>query len=121
MKPLRLSVLALLAALPGCSLVPYYSEAKAIADTGIATAVSDRRDFNDKKLALNVVALCDSSVGAVGRYPDATVRDFINRMCQPSSATVSIEQLKSVLDLIQPQAPIALAPAPVGPIEEPQP
>src|SRR5262245_16161808 len=106
--------LALVAVLvvQGCSLMPHYAQLKAVADTGIATAVEDRKDFNDKKLAINVVALCDNSVGAVGRYPDAQVRDFINRMCQPAGGTVTMDQLKSVLDLIQPQPPIALAPAP---------
>lgn len=104
--------LSILAALSGCSMVPYYSQIKAVADTGIATAVEDRKDFNDKKLAINVVALCDNSVGAVGRYPDAQVRDFINRMCQPAGGTVTVDQLKAVLDIIQPQPPVVLAPAP---------
>lgn len=104
--------LSLAAVVSGCSMLPYYSQVKAVADTGIATAVEDRKGFNDKKLAINVVALCDNSIGAVGRYPDAQVRDFINRMCQPAGSTVTMDQLKSVLDLIQPQAPIVLAPAP---------
>jgi len=118
----RLLILsALVAVLSGCSMVPYYSQVKAVADTGIATAVEDRKEFNDKKLALNVVALCDSSVGSVGRYPDATVRDFINRMCQPGAATISIDQLKTVLDLVQSPKPITLAIPPEGPLEEPQP
>ena len=115
-----LSTLSVVVALQGCSMVPYYSQAKAVADTGIATAVEDRKEFNDKKLALNVVALCDSSVGAVGRYPDATVRDFINRMCQPGSATVSIEQLKTVLDIMQPPHAVTLAVPPAEPLVEPQ-
>lgn len=98
--------------LSGCSMAPYYSQLKAVADTGIATAVEDRKSFNDKKLAINVVALCDNSIGSVGRYPDPQVRDFINRMCQPSGSTVTMDQLKSVLDLLQPQPAVVLAPAP---------
>lgn len=35
--------------LGGCSLVPHYSEIKALADQGIDTAIEDRQDVNDKK------------------------------------------------------------------------
>jgi hypothetical protein len=85
------------AALPACSMVPYYSEVKAVADAGIATAVQDRREFNDKKLAVNLAALCDSSIGAVNRHPDNDVREFIDRLCGGDGAGISPERLSEVL------------------------
>lgn len=100
----------------GCSMVPYYSQVKAVADTGIATAVQDRREFNDKKLAVNLVALCDSSIGAVNRYPDPTVRDFINRMCGGDVNSITLDRLAEVITLVNQakglQPPIVLAPEP---------
>ena len=83
--------------LPACSLMPYYTEAKAIADTGIATAVKDRREFNDQKLAVNLAALCDSSIGAVNRHPDVDVREFIDRHCGGDGEGISPSRLSQVL------------------------
>ena len=88
-------VAALLAS--GCSMVPYYSEVKAVADAGIATAVQDRKEFNDKKLAINLVVLCDSSIGAVNRYPDAGVRDFIDRLCGGDGQAISMDRLADLV------------------------
>jgi len=84
-------------AMTGCSMVPYYSEVKAVADAGIATAVRDRREFNDKKLAVNLAALCDSSVGAVNRYPDSRVRDFIDRLCGGDGQSITTDRLADLL------------------------
>jgi hypothetical protein len=83
--------------LVGCSMVPYYSEVKAVADAGIATAVQDRKEFNDKKLAINLVALCDSSIGAVNRHPDSSVRDFVNRLCGGDGEGVTMDRLTDLL------------------------
>jgi len=85
--------------LSGCSMIPYYSQVKAVADTGIATAVKDRQEFNDKKLAVNLSALCDSSVGAVNRYPDPSVRDFVNRLCGGDPG-ITTDQLSRLADLL---------------------
>jgi len=82
--------------LSACSMVPYYTEVKAVADAGIATAVQDRREFNDKKLAVNLAALCDSSIGAVNRYPDVNVREFVDRLCGGDEG-ISPERLSDVL------------------------
>ena len=83
--------------LSGCSMVPYYTEAKAVADAGIATAAQDRREFNDRKLAVNLAALCDSSIGAVNRHPDINVREFIDRLCGGDGEGISTERLGDVL------------------------
>lgn len=83
--------------LPACSMVPHYTEMKAVADAGIDTAVQDRREFNDKKLAVNLAALCDSSIGAVNRHPDINVREFIDRLCGGDGKGISAERLSDVL------------------------
>lgn len=93
------------AMMAGCSMVPYYSEVKAVADAGIATAVQDRKEFNDKKLAINLAALCDSSIGAVNRHPDGSVRDFVNRLCGGEGQGVPMDRLADLLrtlDQLQP-------------------
>ncbi|MBA4098467.1 MAG: hypothetical protein C0484_17105 [Rhodospirillum sp.] len=91
--------------LPACSMIPYYTEAKAIADTGIATAVKDRREFNDRKLQLNLAALCDSSIGAVNRHQDIDVREFIDRLCGGDGEGISpgrLNQMLRTLDKLNP-------------------
>ena len=91
--------------LPACSMVPYYTEAKAIADTGIATAVKDRREFNDRKLELNLAALCDTSIGAVNRHQDIDVREFIDQLCGGDGEGISpgrLNQMLRTLDQLNP-------------------
>jgi len=83
--------------LPACSLVPYYTEVKAVADAGINTAIEDRRDFNDRKLEVNLAVLCDASVGAVNRHPDINVREFIDRLCGGDGGGISPDRLSEVL------------------------
>lgn len=86
--------------LSGCSMVPYYTEVKAVADAGIATATQDRREFNDRKLAVNLAALCDSSIGAVNRLSDADARDFIDRLCGGDGEGLSPHRLKDVIQTL---------------------
>jgi hypothetical protein len=94
------------AALMGCSMIPYYGQAKAVADTGVATAIADRRAFNDKKLEVNLAALCDTSIGAVNRYPAPDVRQFINRLCGGEAEELSMRRMADLLrTLDQLQAP----------------
>ena len=90
-------VVAVTMVLPACSLVPYYTEVKAVANTGIATATQDRREFNDQKLAVNLAALCDSSIGAVNRLTDASVRDFIDQLCGGDGEGISPQRLSDVV------------------------
>lgn len=91
------AMLTAILTLPACSMVPYYTEVKAVADAGIATAVQDRREFNDKKLAVNLAALCDSSIGAVNRHPDINVREFIDRLCGGDGQGISPDRLSEML------------------------
>jgi hypothetical protein len=57
----------------------------------------DRQEFNDKKLAVNLAALCDTSVGAVNRHPDINVREFIDRLCGGDGEGISPDRLSEVL------------------------
>lgn len=93
----QIAVVVAAMTVPACSMVPYYTEAKAIADTGIATAMRDRREFNDQKLGLNLAALCDSSIGAVNRHSDVNVREFIDRLCGGDGEGISPGRLNEIL------------------------
>lgn len=53
--------------LSGCSMLPYYSQLKAVSETGISTAIEDRSDFNDKKAEVYRVAAGDIARGAMLR------------------------------------------------------
>jgi hypothetical protein len=61
----------------------------------------DRKEFNDKKLAVNLAALCDSSIGSVNRYPDSSVRNFIDRLCGGDEQTVTIDGLTDLLRTLE--------------------
>ena len=101
----QIAVVVATMTLPACSMVPYYTEAKAIADAGIATAVKDRREFNDRKLELNLAALCDTSIGAVNRHRDVDVREFIDRLCGGDGEGISpgrLNQMLRTLDQLSP-------------------
>ena len=93
----QIAVAIAVVALPACSMIPYYTEVKAVADAGIATAMNDRREFNDKKLVVNLAALCDTSIGAVNRHPDIDVREFIDRLCGGDGEGISPDRLSEVL------------------------
>jgi hypothetical protein len=96
----QIAVIAVAMTLPACSVIPYYTEAKAIADTGIATAVKDRKEFNDQKLAVSLAALCDTSVGAVNRHPNIDVREFIDRLCGGDGQGIPPSRLNQMLRML---------------------
>lgn len=92
-----IAAVAAILTLPACSMVPYYTEVEAVADAGMATAAQDRRAFNDKKLVVNLTALCDSSIGAINRHPDVNVREFIDRLCGGDGKAISPDRLSEML------------------------
>ena len=101
----QIAVVIAATALPACSMVPYYTEVKAVADAGINTAIEDRREFNDRKLEVNLAALCDTSVGAINRHPDINVREFIDRLCGGDGGGISpgrLNQMLRTLDQLNP-------------------
>jgi hypothetical protein len=44
-----------------------------------------------------LAALCDSAIGAVNRYPDSSVRDFIDRLCGGDGQVVTMDRLAELL------------------------
>jgi PBP1b-binding outer membrane lipoprotein LpoB len=106
----RLSaVFALLLVLGGCSMVPYYSQVKAIADQGIDTAIEDRRDVNDKKTMVIKALAGEVTRGAMLRVlnPDeqCAIDTLIMGSVQPNCA--SMDRLATALEslnskLVQP-------------------
>lgn len=92
-------IVTALVMLSGCSMMPYYPQMKAIADGGIAAAVDDRKSFNDKKLDLWVQVSCDHSVGAVARYGNKQVQDFVMSYCGLDGGVTS-DQLRRFADII---------------------
>ena len=119
-----LPLLLTLLILSGCSMVPYYSQLKQVADTGLAAAIDDRKEFNDKKLALNLAVLCDSSIGAVNRYPNAEVREFIDRLCggDPGITADQLSRVARILEEAQSGKPKEdmLVGVPTEPLEVPE-
>lgn len=93
-----LALLALLGALSGCSMVPYYAEVKAIAHQSVDTAIEDRRKFNDLKAEAILALPCDVSLGAVMRIEDARKRDILIELCGGPAAdsSITIDDLKKL-------------------------
>jgi hypothetical protein len=102
MRQLLLGMIAL--SLSGCSMVPYYSQLKAVADTGIVTGIEDRKHFNDMKAATIQSALGDISVGAYWRNFTTEQQCAIKVLVQGSSegCNASLDRLTKVLEQLSP-------------------
>jgi len=94
----KLPIVGALSGLAGCSMLPYGPQVQAVADQAALTAVDDRRDFNDKRLALSLAAICDNSVGSVLRLPDDQVRDSLFTICGGDAQSLTMDRL---VDLIR--------------------
>ena len=97
---MRTAIIAALA-LPllggGCSMMPYYSEAKAIAKEGVTTAIEDRQNWNDVKAEALLALPCAASLGAVMRMEDARKRAILIELCGGPQADSQI----TVADLMK--------------------
>jgi hypothetical protein len=79
---LRLTSIVTLALLAGgCSMMPYYGEAKALARQGVDTAIEDRQSWNDTKAKAIMALPCDASLGAVMRLEDDRKRAILIELC----------------------------------------
>lgn len=98
-----ISVLALLAllALGGCSMMPYYSEVKALAHQSVDTAIQDRKNYNDLKGEVILALPCDVSIGAAMRIPDARKRAILIELCggPPANSQVTVDDLAKIMQL----------------------
>jgi hypothetical protein len=83
--------------LAGCSMLPYGSQVKAVADQAAVTAIEDRKAFNDKKLAISLAAICDNAVGAVLRLDDDQVRESLFTLCGGDGQSVTVDRLAELL------------------------
>lgn len=83
-------ILAGLLALGGCSMMPYYSEAKALARQGVDTAIEDRQSWNDTKTKAILALPCDASLGAVMRIEDQRKKAILIELCGGPAADSQI-------------------------------
>lgn len=90
--------LALGGMLSGCSMMPYYSEAKALAREGVDSAIEDRQSWNDTKTKAIMALPCDASLGAVMRLEDDRKRAILIELCggPPANSQVSVEDLAAL-------------------------
>ena len=85
----------------GCSMMPYYGEAKAIARQGVDTAIEDRQSWNDTKTKAILALPCDASLGAVMRLEDARKRAILIELCggPPADSQVTVSDLMRLRDV----------------------
>lgn len=68
-------------ALGGCSLAPGAEKIEAAADTIVATGISDRRNYNDKKAETLLTLPCDISIGAYYRLSNSVQQEALTMLC----------------------------------------
>lgn len=99
-----LSAVALAMLAGGCSMMPYYSEVKAVAHQGVEEAIQDRKNYNDLKAEAILALPCDASLGAVMRLEDARKRAILIELCggPEADSQVTVEDMAKIMNLIQP-------------------
>lgn len=92
-----------LLALGGCSMMPYYSEVKGIAQQGVETAITDRQSWNDTKAKAILALPCDASVGAVMRLENERQRAILIELCGGPTADsqMTVDDLAAMMKVIQ--------------------
>lgn len=92
-----------LLALGGCSMMPYYSEVKGIAQQGVETAIADRQSWNDTKAKAILALPCDASVGAVMRLENERQRAILIELCGGPAADsqMTVDDLAAMMKVIQ--------------------
>jgi uncharacterized protein YceK len=91
-------LVALAVAMSGCSMMPYYSEAKGLAQQGVDTAIQDRQSWNDTKAKAILALPCDASLGSVMRLEDDRKRAIVIELCggPEADSQVSVEDLAAL-------------------------
>lgn len=92
------------AALSGCSMMPYYNEAKGLAQQGVDSAITDRQSWNDTKAKAILALPCDASLGAVMRLEDDRKRAIVIELCGGPAADsqVSVDDLAALAKALNP-------------------
>lgn len=100
-KLLLVSVAAM--SLQACSLLPHYTQLKAVAEQGVDTAIEDRKDFNDKRAQVAVELPCDVPLGAIFRIADTRKRAILIELCggPPANSQISVDELAGLLKVMQ--------------------
>ena len=68
-------------AVGGCSLAPSGEKLEAVANTIVATGISDRQSFNDKKAETLLTLPCDISIGAYYRLSNSVQQEALSMLC----------------------------------------
>jgi hypothetical protein len=91
-------------AISGCSMMPYYSEAKALAREGVDSAIEDRQGWNDTKAKAILALPCDASLGAVMRLEDDRKRAIVIELCggPEADSQVSVDDLAALARALNP-------------------
>ncbi len=99
-----LTLLALSVGLSGCSMMPYYDEAKAIAKQGVYTAIEDRQKWNDVKADALLALPCAASIGAVMRMGDTRKQAILIELCggPPADSQITVEDMAAMMKIMQP-------------------
>jgi hypothetical protein len=95
---------AVMATVSGCSMMPYYSEAKALAREGVDSAIEDRQGWNDTKAKAILALPCDASLGAVMRLKDDRKRAIVIELCggPEADSQVSVDDLAALARALNP-------------------
>ncbi len=99
-----LTLLALSVSISGCSMLPYYDEAKAIAKQGVYTAIEDRQKWNDVKADALLALPCAASLGSVMRMGDTRKQAILIELCGGPAADsqITVEDMAAMMKIMQP-------------------
>jgi hypothetical protein len=100
-----LSLLALAVLLPGCGMMTEYRGLRAVVQEGVATAIDDRKSFNDTKASVLFELPCDASIGAIMRLGDSRKRALLIELCggPPADSQVTVDDLAAMLSVLRAQ------------------
>lgn len=74
-------LVAAIAFLPGCSLLPGAEKVETAIKATVDTGVSDRKSYNDEEARLLLVLPCDISIGAYYRLTNAVQQEALAMLC----------------------------------------
>ncbi len=102
MQRFKLALIALPLLAGGCSMLPYYSEVKAIAHQGVETAIQDRQNFNDLKTEALLAIPCAASLGSVFRLTDTRKQAILIEFCggPEADSQMTVKDLGALLQTL---------------------
>lgn len=90
-----LLLIPLLLFLGSCSEFTEYRALKAVVKSGVATAIEDRKSFNDTKGEVVMALPCDMSLGAAMRIGNERKKAILIELCggPPANSQITVEDL----------------------------